>query len=156
MLEAADRVLARVVSEEVSAFFDRLHRGPASRFTAAPRSASCTDATRVDAVETADGRRFKCDAAIVGIGIVPNVELASGAGLECANGIVVDEHARTADHNIARVRRLHEPSAPLYARSVRLESVPNAIHQAKVAAATLLGTPGAYAECRGSGRTNTT
>jgi 3-phenylpropionate/trans-cinnamate dioxygenase ferredoxin reductase subunit len=147
VLEAADRVLARVVSTEVSTFYERLHRdaGVDIRCGAAVRAFRGAG-TRVTAVETADGTRFDCDAAIVGIGIVPNVELAAAAGLPCANGIVVDEHARTADPHVLAAGDCTSHRHPLYARSVRLESVPNAVHQGKVAAATLLGSPSAYSE----------
>jgi len=77
---------------------------------------------------------------------VPNIELAARAGLECSNGIVVDEHARTADPHIVAAGDCTNQPLALLERRVRLESVPNAIHQAKVAAATLLGTPTAYSE----------
>jgi 3-phenylpropionate/trans-cinnamate dioxygenase ferredoxin reductase subunit len=147
VLEAADRVLARVVSGEVSSFYERLHRdaGVDVRCGAAVRALHGAGG-RVTAVETADGKRFECDAAIIGIGIVPNVELAAAAGLPCANGIVVDSHARTADPGVLAAGDCTSHLLALYARSVRLESVPNAVHQGKVAAATLLGTPTAYSE----------
>jgi 3-phenylpropionate/trans-cinnamate dioxygenase ferredoxin reductase subunit len=83
---------------------------------------------------------------IVGIGIVPNVELAQRAGLACSNGIIVDELARTADPHIVAAGDCTNHPHPLLERRVRLESVPNAVHQAKVAAATLLGTPTPYSE----------
>jgi 3-phenylpropionate/trans-cinnamate dioxygenase ferredoxin reductase subunit len=100
----------------------------------------------VESIEIADGRRFRCDAAIVGIGIVPTVELAQNAGLPCANGISVDAYARTADERVLAAGDCTSHPHPLYGRAVRIESVQNAIHQAKVAAATLLGNPSAYSE----------
>jgi 3-phenylpropionate/trans-cinnamate dioxygenase ferredoxin reductase subunit len=100
----------------------------------------------VTAVETSDGRRFACDVAVVGIGVEPNVELAARAGLPCSNGIVVDELAQTADSAIVAAGDCTNHPHPLLERRVRLESVPNAIHQAKVAAATLLGVPMPYSE----------
>jgi len=146
VLEAADRVLGRVVCEQVSAFFTDLHRAAGVDLEVGAAVRALHGRARVEAVETADGRRFACDAVIVGIGVVPNVELASAAGLECANGIVVDEHARTQDPDVLACGDCTSHPLKLYARSVRLESVPNAVHQAKVAAATLLGSPSAYAE----------
>ena len=134
MLEAADRVMARVVSREVSEFYERAHAQAGVEIHCGAAVRELHGATRVESVEIADGRRFKCDAAIVGIGIVPNVELAQSAGLECANGISVDEHARTADENIVAAGDCTSHPHPLYARAIRLESVQNAIHQAKVAA----------------------
>jgi 3-phenylpropionate/trans-cinnamate dioxygenase ferredoxin reductase component len=146
VLEALDRVMARVVAPEVSAFYDRYHRdrGVAIHYGAAVNRFH--GAGRVAAVETADGRRFDCDVVIGGIGIVPNVALAQAAGLPCDDGIVVDEFARTADpHVFAAGDCTNQPNA-LLGRRVRLESVPNAIHQAKVAAAGMLGAPTAYSE----------
>jgi len=146
VLEAAERVMARAVSPEVSSFYESAHRaaGVAIHCSAVVKALHGT--TQITAVETADGRVFPCDVAIVGIGIVPNVELAAAAGLECSNGIVVDEFARTADPHIVAAGDCTNHPLPLLGRRVRLESVPNAIHQAKVAAATLLGTPTAYSE----------
>jgi 3-phenylpropionate/trans-cinnamate dioxygenase ferredoxin reductase subunit len=146
VLEAFDRVMARAVSVEVSAFYEATHRaaGVAIHCGAAVKALHGT--TRVSSVETADGRSFPCDIVIVGIGIVPNIELAAAAGLECNNGIVVDEFARTADPHIVAAGDCTNHPLPMLGRRVRLESVPNAIHQAKVAAATLLGAPVAYSE----------
>src|SRR5262245_41861237 len=146
VLEAADRVLGRVVSEQVSSFYADLHRAAGVEVHVGAEVRALHGHARVDTVETADGRRFPCDAVIVGIGVVPNVELAAAAGLECSNGIRVDEHARTRNPDVLACGDCTSHPLPLYARSVRLESVPNAIHQAKVAAATLVGAPSAYAE----------
>ncbi|HUO66393.1 MAG TPA: FAD-dependent oxidoreductase [Gammaproteobacteria bacterium] len=146
VLEAADRVLGRVVCEPVSAFYTDLHRAAGVEVEVDAAVRALHGSARVEAVETADGRRFACDAVIVGIGVVPNVELAQAAGLECTNGIRVDEYARTADADVLACGDCTSHPLPLYARSVRLESVPNAVHQAKVAAATLLGNPSAYSE----------
>ena len=146
VLEAADRVLGRVVCEPVSAFYTDLHRAAGVEVEVDAAVRALHGSAHVEAVETADGRRFACDAVIVGIGVVPNVELAQAAGLECTNGIRVDEYARTADADVLACGDCTSHPLPLYARSVRLESVPNAVHQAKVAAATLLGNPSAYSE----------
>jgi 3-phenylpropionate/trans-cinnamate dioxygenase ferredoxin reductase subunit len=146
VLEAADRVLGRVVCEQVSAFFTDLHRAAGVEVHVGAAVRAVSGHGRVEAVETADGRSFPCDAVIVGIGIAPNLELAEAAGLECANGIRVDEHARTADSDVLACGDCTSHPLALYARTVRLESVPNAVHQAKVAAATLLGGASAYSE----------
>jgi len=146
VLEAADRVMARAVSPEVSAFYEACHRaaGVAIYCGATVRALGGTE--RVTSVETTSGQTFPCDVVIIGIGIVPNVELAAAAGLACDNGVVVDEFARTADPNVVAAGDCTNHPHPLLGRRVRLESVPNAIHQAKVAAATLLGAPAAYSE----------
>jgi 3-phenylpropionate/trans-cinnamate dioxygenase ferredoxin reductase component len=146
VLEAADRVMSRTVSVEVSAFYETCHRAAGVAIHCGAAVKALHGATRVTGVETTDGRTFACDVLIVGVGIVPNVELAADAGLPCSNGIVVDELARTADPHIVAAGDCTNHPHPLLDRRVRLESVPNAIHQAKVAAATLLGTPTPYSE----------
>src|SRR5262245_8984893 len=146
VLEAAERVMSRAVSTEVSAFYEACHRAAGVTIHCNAGVKAFRGAARVTAVETSDGRQFSCDVAIVGIGVEPNVELAARAGLECSNGIVVDELAQTADPNIVAAGDCTNHPHPLLERRVRLESVPNAIHQAKVAAATLVGTPAPYSE----------
>jgi 3-phenylpropionate/trans-cinnamate dioxygenase ferredoxin reductase subunit len=146
VLEAADRVMSRTVSPEVSTFYEGCHRAAGVAIHCGASVKALHGTTHVTEVETTDGRRFSCDVVIVGIGIVPNVELAAAAGMECSNGIVVDEHARTGDPHIVAAGDCTSHPHPLLERRVRLESVPNAVHQAKVAAATLLGTPSAYSE----------
>jgi len=146
VLEAAERVLGRVVCKQVSAFYTELHRAAGVEIHCDASVRALLGQARVESVEVADGRRFACDVVIVGIGIVPNVELAAAAGLECDNGIRVDEFARTADADVLAAGDCTSHPLPLYSRFVRLESVPNAVHQGKVAAASLLGSPSAYAE----------
>ena len=146
VLEAAERVLGRVVCEQVSAFYTDLHRAAGVEIHCGASVRGLLGRARVESVEVADGRRFPCDVVIVGIGIVPNVELAAAAGLECDNGIRVDEFARTADSDVLAAGDCTSHPLALYSRVVRLESVPNAVHQGKVAASTLLGTPSAYSE----------
>jgi 3-phenylpropionate/trans-cinnamate dioxygenase ferredoxin reductase subunit len=146
VLEAADRVMSRTVSAEVSAFYEARHRAAGVVIHCRAGVHAFHGAARVSAVEASDGRRFACDVAIVGIGIEPNVELAARAGLPCSNGIVVDELARTADPHIVAAGDCTNHPHPLLERRVRLESVPNAIHQAKVAAGTLVGVPTPYSE----------
>lgn len=146
VLEAADRAMARVVCREVSQFYHGIHTAAGVELHYGATVRAFHGEHRVAAVETADGRRFPCDIAIVGIGIVPNVELAQAAGLACDNGIVVDEHARTADPRVVAAGDCTNQPLPLLSRRVRLESVSNAIHQAKVAAGTLSGTPAAQTE----------
>lgn len=146
VLEAADRVMSRTVSAEVAAFYDSCHRAAGVALHYGAAVAAFRGTTNVTATETTDGRSFPCDAVLVAIGIVPNVELAAVAGLPCNNGIVVDEFARTADPNVVAAGDCTNHPHPLLGRRIRLESVPNAVHQGKVAAATLLGTPSAYSE----------
>jgi len=146
VLEALDRVLSRVASPEISVFYDQCHRAAGVELHYGTAVKAIHGAARVEGVETADGRSFPCDVVIVGIGIVPNIELAAAAGLKCDNGIVVDEHGRTADPYVVAAGDCTNHLHPFFGRRLRLESVANAVHQAKVAAATLLGTPMPYSE----------
>jgi 3-phenylpropionate/trans-cinnamate dioxygenase ferredoxin reductase subunit len=146
VLEAADRVMSRTVSHEVSAFYDACHRAAGVVLHYGAAVAAFRGNARVASAETTDGRSLPCDAVIVGIGVVPNVELAAAAGLPCDNGIVVDEFARTSDPNVVAAGDCTNHPQPLVGRRVRLESVPNAVHQGKVAAGTLVGVPTPYSE----------
>ncbi len=146
VLEAADRVMGRVVGPEVSEFYSNRHREAGVTIHCRAAVRALHGGRCVETVETADGRRFPCDVAIVGIGVVPNDGLAAAAGLTCDNGIVVDEHAGTADPRVFAAGDCTNQPLKLIARRVRLESVANAIHQAKIAAAGLLGAPTEYSE----------
>jgi 3-phenylpropionate/trans-cinnamate dioxygenase ferredoxin reductase subunit len=146
VLEAADRVMARVVCPEVSAFYERCHREAGVEFHLSATVTALHGEERVSAVETATGERVPCDVVVIGIGVQPNVELAQAAGLPCADGILVDEYARTADPLVVAAGDCTRHPLPPSGTQVRLESVANAVHQAKVAAATLAGTPTPYSE----------
>jgi len=144
VLEAADRVMARVVCPEVSQFYHDYHTQAGVEIRCQSDVSGFVGEDRVAAVETFDGERFPCDIAIVGIGVLPADDLAAGAGLACANGIVVDEFARTeADMIVAAGDCTNHPNRLVDAR-VRLESVPNAIEQARTAASSLLGNSEPY------------
>jgi 3-phenylpropionate/trans-cinnamate dioxygenase ferredoxin reductase subunit len=82
-----------------------------------------------------------CNDVVVGVGVIPNDELAQAAGLECANGVVVDLDARTSDPNVFAIGDVTQRPMPLYERSHRLESVANALEQAKQAASAIAGRP---------------
>jgi 3-phenylpropionate/trans-cinnamate dioxygenase ferredoxin reductase subunit len=144
VLEALERVLGRAVGPEVSRFYADAHRAAGVELHTGTQVHSFGGESRVTAVKSADGRTFACDVAIIGIGVVPNVELAAAAGLACENGIVIDEFTRTADPHIVAAGDC--TNHPLDGRRVRLESVPNAVHQARIAAGTLLGAPAPYSE----------
>jgi 3-phenylpropionate/trans-cinnamate dioxygenase ferredoxin reductase component len=145
LLEAAPRLLSRVTGPEVSSFIEQLHRerGVEFRLSCQMRGLELDEARRqVRGVSLAcQGveERLEADLVLVGIGLIPNTELASAAGLAVDNGIVVDEYACTADPAILAIGDCaNQPSAYTGGR-IRLESVPNAIEHARVAAATLMG-----------------
>jgi 3-phenylpropionate/trans-cinnamate dioxygenase ferredoxin reductase subunit len=95
----------------------------------------------VRAVVCDDGTAHDADVVIVGIGVTPNDELAESAGLECGNGIVVDQHCRTSDPNIYAAGDCTSHPNIHYGKRVRLESVDNAFEQATSAALNMLGVP---------------
>ena len=144
VLEAVDRVMARVVCPEVSQFYFDYHTRSGVDIRCGTMIGGFIGDERVEAVATADGEQIPCDLAIVGIGIEPVVELASSAGLTCENGIRVDEYARTDDEPIVAAGDCTNHPSRLYGRRIRLESVQNAIDQAKVAAVSLLGDDQPY------------
>ncbi|HEY5102354.1 MAG TPA: oxidoreductase C-terminal domain-containing protein, partial [Steroidobacteraceae bacterium] len=96
---------------------------------------------RVRAVVSEDGTEYPADMVIVGVGVGPVDELASAAGLQCANGITVDEFCRTSDPRILAAGDCAIHPSPHYGRLLRLESVDNAFEQGTTAALSMLGTP---------------
>ncbi|MEM0984606.1 MAG: FAD-dependent oxidoreductase [Pseudomonadota bacterium] len=143
VLEMADRVLARVTSPMMSAFYEALHKSRGVRILTGARARKIMDDGhgQVAGVELSDGSEIDADIVLAGIGIVPNVELAADAGIACDDGILVDRDARTNDPRVfaagdcARRPLVHSGGVG------RLESVHNAIEQGKLAAAAILGRP---------------
>ena len=109
------------------------------------RAESFAGSDRLTGVVCSGGEVVAADLAVVGIGIQPNVELAQAAGLDCNDGIVVDEFTRTSDRNIFAAGDCTNHPNPLLGRRLRLESVPNAMEQSRVAAANLADNPKTYA-----------
>ena len=146
VLEMEDRILGRVTTPEMSAFYHDLHTSKGVAIRTGVRAQSFAGSNgRLEGVVCRDGEVVHADLAVVGIGIVPNVELAEAAGLDCDNGIVVDAYTRTADPNIHAVGDCTNHPNPLLGRRLRLESVPNAMEQSRVAAANLAGAAKTYA-----------
>ncbi|RZO85419.1 MAG: pyridine nucleotide-disulfide oxidoreductase [Oceanococcus sp.] len=143
VLEGLPRVLARVTAPQVSEFFETVHRdaGVDLRTGAA---VTAIEGNPVSHVVLESGERLAADFVVVGIGLIPNTELASMAGLEVDNGIVVDAQARTSDPNVVAAGDCTNLPSAFYNRRIRLESVNNAMEQARIAAATLLGQDKTY------------
>ncbi|MTD43690.1 NAD(P)-binding protein [Conexibacter sp. W3-3-2] len=139
VLEAADRVLGRVTAPEVSAFYDRVHREEGVDLRLGVGVAALEGESRVSGVRLADGDLIAAELVIVGVGVLPNVELAQDAGLAVDDGIVVDAHGRTEDPNIFAAGDCASYPDARYDRRVRLESVASAVEHAKSVAATICG-----------------
>lgn len=142
VLEREHRLLPRVAGADLSGFFCAYHgaRGVDCRMGTAVAALEGASGA-VAAVRLSDGGVLPCDLALVGVGAQPNLELAQGAGLDCADGVVVDLEARTSDPAIYAIGDLTWRPLPLYDRMFRLESVPNALEQARQAAASICGRP---------------
>lgn len=146
VLEAQPRVLARVTAEPVSRFYETEHRakGVTVVTNASIASLEARDG-RVGAVVLGDGSRLKADIVIVGIGLIPHQAVLATAGAECSDGVVVDEFCRTSLPEIFAIGDCAaHPNVYAVADHIRLESVQNAIDQAKVVAGFILGNPEPY------------
>ncbi|MDP3406391.1 MAG: FAD-dependent oxidoreductase [Brevundimonas sp.] len=141
VLERADRVLARVASPPLSAFFTARHTAEGVII----RTGVEVTGFEAAGVRLADGELVAADAVLVGVGAVANDALARAAGLVCdpgpGGGIVVDEAARTSDPAIFAIGDVTVRPVPVHGLTLRLESVPNALEQARQAACALTGKP---------------
>jgi 3-phenylpropionate/trans-cinnamate dioxygenase ferredoxin reductase subunit len=145
VLEIGDRPMARAISRPMSDLFTAGHTrfGVKLDFKQATERLIGTDG-KVSGVQTTDGRLLPADLVVYGIGVVPNAELALAAGLTVNNGICVDAHLLTDDPAISAIGDVASYPSPWVERSVRLESVQNAVDQGKAVAARLMGKPAAY------------
>ncbi|MCB1668292.1 MAG: NAD(P)/FAD-dependent oxidoreductase [Pseudomonadales bacterium] len=139
VLEAMPRVLQRVTTEEISAFYTRVHTEEGVRIITEAAVQSINGEHHAESVSLGSGEDLKADLVIIGVGVIPETELAEAAGLEINNGIVVNEFAQTSDPDIVSAGDCTFHYNPIYDRHLRLESVQNATDQAKVAANTLCG-----------------
>lgn len=140
VIERESRLLARVASEPLSQFFQLEHEGHGVRFLLATEVLELLGTEHLEGVRLSNGETLNCDLVLVGAGVVANTELAAEAGLTCDNGILVNLHGQTSDPNIYAIGDVSNRPLPLYGqRQTRVESVPNAMEQARIAAAHLIG-----------------
>jgi 3-phenylpropionate/trans-cinnamate dioxygenase ferredoxin reductase subunit len=144
VFEALERVMARACSHEISQFYEDEHRKAGVKLELKTIVEAFEGTGKLEAVR-AGGRSHPADVALVGIGVIPNVELAKDAGLASEDGIVVDACARTADPAIFAAGDCTRHTGRDGA-FIRLESVQNAIDQAKHAALAMAGKPADYRE----------
>ena len=144
VFEAMDRLMARAVSPQISAFYASEHEKAGVKLKLKTGVEGFEGNGKVERIK-AGGQTYEADIVLVGIGVIPCQELAERAGLGCTDGIVVDQNARTGDPHIWSAgdctrhvgREGHE---------IRLECVQNAIDQAKHAALAMTGKPKVYSE----------
>ena len=144
VLEMESRILERVTTEEMSAFYHQLHTDEGVNILTSTQAKAFKGSETVESVVCGD-HEIPADLVIVGIGILPNTEMAEAAGLETNNGLVVDEHCRTSNEHIFAAGDCTNHPNPILNRRLRLESVPNAMEQGRVAASNMLGGSKSYA-----------
>ncbi len=146
VVEMADRVMSRVVSAEISDFYQIEHARQGVKLRLSSSVKSMLGRKRVRQVVLDNGEEVPADFVIIGTGIVPNTELALEAGLDVGNGIVVDDHCRTSDPHIYAIGDCTSHPNEIYGRRIRLESVHNALEQAKTAANNICGKETRYSD----------
>jgi 3-phenylpropionate/trans-cinnamate dioxygenase ferredoxin reductase subunit len=146
VVEMAERVMSRVVSEQVSSFYEAEHRQHGVNLMLSTGLAGFAGSDSIETVNLSDGSSIAADLVLIGIGVVPNVELAIDAGLHVDNGIRVDEYCRTSEQNIYAVGDCTSHPNRLLGRQLRLESVHNALEQAKTAACNICGEELPYSQ----------
>lgn len=139
VIELAPRVLARVACEELSGFYQKYHAKMGVEILTNSSLSHFEGNAKVERVVLSDGTKIKAEAVLVGIGVIPNIEVAKEAGLLVTNGIDTDENALSSDENIYATGDCANRVIWPYGERMRLESVHNAIEQGKIAAHHILG-----------------
>ena len=140
ILEAEERILQRVTSPEVSQFYNDFHSKKGVRIICNAKVTNLNAENQmINSVSLESGETLAADIVLVGIGAIPNTQLAASIGLECDNGIKTDQYCRTSIPNILAVGDCTSSFNSLYNKEFRLESVPNALAQSKVASSSILG-----------------
>jgi len=145
VLELASRVMARAVTAEVSDYFQKRHAEAGVRIHLGVIATSIeADGDTITGVSLSDGRHIPADLVVVGVGVLPNIELAAEAGLPTASGIIVNDRLLTADPAISAIGDCALFESPRFGGSLRLESVQNATDHARCVAALLTGDDKPY------------
>jgi 3-phenylpropionate/trans-cinnamate dioxygenase ferredoxin reductase subunit len=145
VVELGARVMARAVTAEISEFFQSRHTAAGIRIHLGVQATGIeSDGTHVTGVSLSDGRHVPADLVVVGVGVLPNVELADEAGLPVAAGIIVNEQLLTSDPNVSAIGDCALFASHRFGGSLRLESVQNATDHARCVAARLTGDAKTY------------
>ena len=144
VLEMENRILQRVTTQAMSDFYHRVHTERGVDIRVNTRVSELRGTGNVQSIACADGATLAADLVIIGVGVLPNVEIAAAAGVTVDNGVVVDASCRTNDAHIYAIGDCARGHNNVLGRSIRLESVPNAMEQARVAAATICGKLSQY------------
>ena len=144
VLEAMPRILQRVTAEEMSSFYKRIHEEEGVKIYENVMASEIISNDDQLKVVTSCNQSFLADMVIIGIGVIPNTELAEAAGLEVRNGIMVNEFCQTSDPDIYAAGDVTWHYNPIYESHIRLESVPNATEQGKTVASHINGVSKPY------------
>ena len=146
VIEMADRVMNRTVDPQISQYYLELHQKNGVTFKFNTSLEEIKGDKSVQSVICSDGTEIKADTVIIGAGIIPNFELAEDAGIDCTNGIEVDEYGRTNLKNIYACGDCTNHPNKLLNKDLRLESVHNAMEQAKTVASSIMSNPSEYSQ----------
>jgi 3-phenylpropionate/trans-cinnamate dioxygenase ferredoxin reductase subunit len=140
ILEAEERILQRVTSPEVSKFYNDFHSKKGVKIICNAKVTNLNAENQmINSVSLESGESLAADIVLVGIGAIPNTQLADSIGLECSNGIKTDQYCRTSIPNILALGDCAFSLNTLFNYEFRLESVPNALAQSKVVSSSIVG-----------------
>ncbi len=146
VFEMADQPLARVVAPEIGAYVADLHQSRGVSIHTGARIQLIEERKSEIVLQTEEGKQYCADVVVVGIGAVPNIELARACGLQTDNGIVVDEFGRTSDPHIFAAGDVTCHYNPILDRRIRLEAWQNAQNQSIAVAKIMAGGSEPFAE----------
>ena len=140
IIEAEDRILKRVTSPELSTFYQSTHEAKGVQIICnAKVNGLLAENHIINSIELESGEKIPAEAVLAGIGAIPNTQLAEQAGLDCNNGITTDQYCRTSNPYVLAAGDCTNSFNALLNQSIRLESVPNALSQAKVVSSSIIG-----------------
>lgn len=138
VLERTSRLLGRAASWVISNYLQEYHESRGVHFELEVDISAIDHQSDSACVVLSDGRRIPCDTVLIGVGAIPSVELAATAGLACRNGVIVSTTCLTSDPKIYAIGDMARRHHPRHG-DIRLESVPNAMEQAKIVASSIVG-----------------
>ena len=146
IIEMADRVMNRTVDPQISEYYLNLHQSYGVNFQFNTSLETINKVSDSLEVVCSDGTEVKADSVLIGAGVVPNIELAEEAGIYCDNGIIVDEFGQTNFKNIYACGDCTNHPNKILNKNLRLESVHNAMEQAKTVASSVMNNPMEYSQ----------